>query len=128
MVAVEGGKHAPLGQFANEFPDRIADSLLFVAAGYAIALPFLGWLAALAAALTAYIRVFGGALGLPLRSADLFSSDALFLYRVSESEAGVGHAAIRITLSPTMVVAMGTDRVPTPDFPHPPCSVRGTHG
>lgn len=64
MVAIEGGKQSPLGQLYNEFPDRIADSLLLVAMGYAIQHPWLGWFAALAAALTAYVRVFGGALGL----------------------------------------------------------------
>ncbi len=65
MVAVEGGKKSPLGQLYNEFPDRVADSLLIVALGYAIDLPSIGWLGALAAALTAYVRVFGGSLGLP---------------------------------------------------------------
>jgi phosphatidylglycerophosphate synthase len=65
MVAVEGGKKSPLGQLYNEFPDRIADSFLIVALGYAAALPVIGWLGALAAALTAYVRVFGGSLGLP---------------------------------------------------------------
>ena len=65
MVAVEGGKKSALGPLYNEFPDRIADSLLIVALGYAIGWPSLGWFGALAAALTAYIRVFGGSLGLP---------------------------------------------------------------
>ena len=41
----------------------MADSLLIVALGYAVGWPALGWFGALAAALTAYIRVFGGALG-----------------------------------------------------------------
>lgn len=63
MVAVEGGKQSPLGKIYNEFPDRIADSLLIVALGYACSQPWLGWLGALLAALTAYVRVFGGALG-----------------------------------------------------------------
>src|SRR5262249_30120880 len=49
-------------------PDRIADPLLFVAAGYAIpALPYgeaLGWSAALLAVFTAYVRMLGGAVGL----------------------------------------------------------------
>jgi phosphatidylglycerophosphate synthase len=58
MVAIEGGK------LYNEFPDRIADSLLIVALGYGIGWPALGWFGALVAALTAYIRVFGGSLGL----------------------------------------------------------------
>lgn len=64
MVAVEGGKQSPLGQLYNEFPDRIADSVLLVVLGYAVEQAWLGWFAALAAALTAYVRVFGGALGL----------------------------------------------------------------
>lgn len=64
LVAVEGGRASKLGALYNEFPDRIADSLLLVAAGYAAATPWLGWAGALAAALTAYIRVSGGTLGL----------------------------------------------------------------
>jgi phosphatidylglycerophosphate synthase len=63
MVAVEGGKGTPTGPLFNELPDRLADALFLVALGYAIALPWLGWLAALLAALTAYIRALGGALG-----------------------------------------------------------------
>nr|WP_295375039.1 CDP-alcohol phosphatidyltransferase family protein [Pseudoxanthomonas sp.] len=65
MVAMEGGKQTPTGALYNEFPDRIADSLLIVGLGYAAGLPWLGWLGALLAALTAYVRVSGGNLGLP---------------------------------------------------------------
>ena len=65
MVAIEGGKKTKSGPIYNEFPDRIADSLFLVAAGYACGLGWLGWLSALLAALTAYIRVFGGSVGLP---------------------------------------------------------------
>ena len=64
MVAIEGGKQSSVGILYNEIPDRIADSLFIVALGYAIALPWLGWLGALLAAKTAYIRVLGGANGL----------------------------------------------------------------
>lgn len=63
MVAIEGGKSSAVGALYNEFPDRISDSLLLVPMGYAAGCPSLGWLAALLAALTAYVRVFGGALG-----------------------------------------------------------------
>jgi phosphatidylglycerophosphate synthase len=63
MVAIEGGKSSAAGALYNEFPDRISDSLLLVPMGYAAGWPWLGWLAALLAALTAYVRVFGGALG-----------------------------------------------------------------
>lgn len=64
MVAVEGGKGTPAGALYNEIPDRIADSLFLIGAGYGIGVPALGWAAALIAALTAYIRVLGGSLGL----------------------------------------------------------------
>jgi phosphatidylglycerophosphate synthase len=63
MVAVEGGRGTATGPLFNEVPDRLADSLFLVALGYAVALPWLGWLCALLAALTAYIRALGGALG-----------------------------------------------------------------
>ena len=64
MVAIEGGKKTATGALYNEFPDRIADSLLLIPLGYAAGLPWLGWLCALLAALTAYVRVFGGSVGL----------------------------------------------------------------
>lgn len=67
LVAVEGGKRSIVGPIFNEFPDRIADSVLLIAAGYACGIPSLGWAAALFAALTAYVRVFGGSLGQPQR-------------------------------------------------------------
>ena len=63
MVAVEGGRSTPTGALYNEVPDRVADSLLLVALGYAAGLSWAGWLAALLAASTAYIRTLGGALG-----------------------------------------------------------------
>ncbi len=63
MVAVEGGRGSPVGSLYNEIPDRIADSLFLVAWGYAAGQGWLGWAAALVAAVTAYIRVLGGALG-----------------------------------------------------------------
>jgi len=63
MVAIEGKRRSPTGGLYNEIPDRIADSLLIVALGYSIGQPAVGWYGALAAAVTAYIRVLGGALG-----------------------------------------------------------------
>ena len=64
MVAIEGGRKSKLGVLYNEVPDRVADSLFLVALGYATGMPWLGWLGALAAAVTAYIRVLGGTYGL----------------------------------------------------------------
>jgi phosphatidylglycerophosphate synthase len=66
MVAVEAGRGAtPVGAIYNDVPDRITDSIFFIAVGFAMAWPWLGWLAALLAVFTAYIRALGGALGLP---------------------------------------------------------------
>ena len=65
MVAVEHGKGSPLGPMFNEFPDRIADTVLIAALGYAAGYPALGWIGAVLALMTAYIRAFGGSLGLP---------------------------------------------------------------
>ncbi len=58
---MRAARPSAVGKIYNEFPDRVADSLLIAAAaGYACGSPWLGWLGALLAALTAYIRVFGG--------------------------------------------------------------------
>ena len=65
MVALEGGRGGPTGAIWNEFPDRIEDSLLLVAAGYATPYPWLGWLAALLAAVCAYVRLLGASLNQP---------------------------------------------------------------
>ena len=65
LVAVEGGLGGPDGEIFNDAPDRAADALLLVAAGYAGGAPELGWAAALLAVLTAYVRLLGGTLGLP---------------------------------------------------------------
>jgi phosphatidylglycerophosphate synthase len=68
MVAIEGGKKSVLGGLFNEVPDRLADPLLLIAAGYCTdwvvkiwGIP-LGWVAAVLSVLTAYIRVLGGTL------------------------------------------------------------------
>ena len=65
MVAVEGRKSGKAGEVFNDFPDRIADPLIFIASGYAATrwgVP-LGWLAAVLAVMTAYVRELGRSLG-----------------------------------------------------------------
>lgn len=68
MLAVEAGLRSRTGEIFNELPDRVADVLILVGAGYAVReLTYgatLGWAAAIAAVFTAYVRVFGGSLGL----------------------------------------------------------------
>jgi phosphatidylglycerophosphate synthase len=64
MVAVEGGKGGPTGELWNEAPDRLADALILIGAGYAAGSdPLLGFGAALAAVLVAYIRALGASVG-----------------------------------------------------------------
>ncbi len=67
MVAVEGGLGSRSGEVWNDLPDRIADPLFLVSAGYATGFHFgpeLGWAAGLLAVFTAYVRLLGGAAGL----------------------------------------------------------------
>jgi len=65
LMAIEGGLRSRSGEIFNDLPDRFSDSLVLVSAGYALPAtvwaPGLGWLAALLAALTAYVRVLGAA-------------------------------------------------------------------
>lgn len=66
MVAIERGTASPLGEIFNEVPDRYSDVVILVCLGYAAGgLAALGWAAALAAVLTAYIRAVGKSLGQP---------------------------------------------------------------
>lgn len=70
MVAVEAGKASQDGMIWNELPDRFADIAVLVGAGYGAATaahvdPVLGWAAAVAAVMTAYVREVGRAAGAP---------------------------------------------------------------
>ncbi|MES2407652.1 MAG: CDP-alcohol phosphatidyltransferase family protein [Pseudomonadota bacterium] len=70
MVAVEGGKKTRSGELFNDIPDRIADPLILVSAGYAISIVSwggaLGWCAGLLAILTAYVRTLSASIGAPV--------------------------------------------------------------
>ena len=70
MVAVEGGKGTRSGELFNDAPDRFADALILVGAGYAAsshpAAVELGWMAAVLAVMTAYVRVLGASVGAPM--------------------------------------------------------------
>jgi phosphatidylglycerophosphate synthase len=69
MVAVEGGKKSLSGELFNDIPDRIADPLILIAAGYAVNFvswcDILGWCAALLAVMTAYVRTLATSIGAP---------------------------------------------------------------
>ena len=68
MVAIEGGRRTKSGEIFNDLPDRVADGLIFVCAGYAARTQHfgveLGFLGAALAIFTAYVRMLGGASGL----------------------------------------------------------------
>ncbi|MBU6451716.1 MAG: CDP-alcohol phosphatidyltransferase family protein [Cyanobacteria bacterium REEB67] len=65
MMAVEYGKRTATGELYNEIPDRLSDTLFLASAGYlasdnlAALCVGLGWMAAVLALCTAYIRAFG---------------------------------------------------------------------
>jgi phosphatidylglycerophosphate synthase len=67
MVAVEGGFRAKSGEIYNELPDRFADAIILIGAGYSRftspVVAELGWAAAVAAVITAYVRTLGAAAG-----------------------------------------------------------------
>jgi len=66
-VAVEGGLRSRSGEIYNELPDRFADAMTLVAAGYCHEeyawAPVAGWVVALLAVITAYVRALGVAAG-----------------------------------------------------------------
>lgn len=67
MVAVEFNKKSAVGEIFNEVPDRISDTLIILGAGlYCQNQEFavhLAWANIFLATMTAYVRVFGAALG-----------------------------------------------------------------
>lgn len=64
MVAIEAGKKTKSGEIFNELPDRIADPIILIGAGYCVeTAPLLGWLAGVLALLTAYVRALGASAG-----------------------------------------------------------------
>ena len=71
LVAVEHGRGGSAGPIWNELPDRIADVLLLAGAGYGVQSAGIdggtavGWIAAVLAVLTAYVRELGRGLGQP---------------------------------------------------------------
>jgi phosphatidylglycerophosphate synthase len=94
MLAIEGAKKSRAGDIFNDLPDRISDPLIIVPAGYAItSLPYgpgLGWLAALIAVLTAYVRVLGHSAGTP----DFFAGPMAKQHRMAVLTAACGLCAM----------------------------------
>ena len=109
MLAVEEGFHTKTGEIYNDLPDRVADVLILVGAGYSVReLAYgatLGWAAAVLAVFTAYVRVLGGSLGVtqhfigPMaKQHRMFTLTVFTLLAVLETLLGMPPQAIRFGL------------------------------
>ena len=110
LVAIEGGKRSALGDVWNELPDRVTDSLILVSLGHAFDASGLGWLAALLALATAYVRLLGGALGLVQRfSGPMAKQHRMFVATLALLPAAMpawhAHAATAIQAGLTLIAA-----------------------
>jgi phosphatidylglycerophosphate synthase len=66
MVAVAAGKASARGEILNDLPDRISDVLIFIGVAHSgLMNPLIGYWAAIFALLTAYMGLFGQAVGGP---------------------------------------------------------------
>jgi phosphatidylglycerophosphate synthase len=66
MVAIARGTASKVGELFNEVPDRVSDSVILIGLGYATGgHVILGYGAALAAMMTAYVRAVGKGAGTP---------------------------------------------------------------
>jgi phosphatidylglycerophosphate synthase len=118
MLAVEEGLKTRTGEIFNDLPDRIEDIMILVGAGYAPGLPeaaTLGWAAAVAAVLTAYVRVLGGSLGLTQHFAGplakqhrMFVLTVITLFAAIESLAGLPARALPIGLAVIVAGSVAT--------------------
>jgi phosphatidylglycerophosphate synthase len=65
MVAVAAGKASLRGEILNDLPDRVSDVVIFAGVAHSgLMNPLIGYWAAIFAVLTAYVGLFGQALGL----------------------------------------------------------------
>jgi phosphatidylglycerophosphate synthase len=126
LLAIEGGLKSKTGELYNEIPDRVADVVILVGAGYALDPwgqvvglgvvestvtydcigPTLGWLSALLAVLTAYVRLLGGSLGL----VQSFSGPMAKQHRMFTLTVGVLASAVEVSLRGSMralAIALG---------------------
>jgi phosphatidylglycerophosphate synthase len=116
MLALEHGMKGKTGDIYNDLPDRLADVLILVAAGYSVRdLQFgigLGWAAAVLAVFTAYVRLLAGSLGLkqhfigPMaKQHRMFTLTVAALLSSVETLAGMRPHAMRLGL---LVIVLGS--------------------
>ena len=75
MVAVAAGKASLRGEIVNDLPDRVSDVIIFVGVAHSgwSHYPILGYWAAIFALLTAYVGLFGQAIGAGRQFAGIMS-------------------------------------------------------
>jgi phosphatidylglycerophosphate synthase len=74
MVALASGKASWRGEILNDLPDRVSDVLIFAGVAHSgWCAPFLGYWAAIFALLTAYVGMFGQAVGVQREFSGLMS-------------------------------------------------------
>jgi phosphatidylglycerophosphate synthase len=97
MVAVAAGKASARGEIVNDLPDRVSDVIIFVGVAQSgLMNPFIGYWAAILSLFTAYVglfgqaiggrREFGGIMSKPWRMVALgFGAWMMFVYRSSQT-------------------------------------------
>src|SRR5438552_5183905 len=74
QVAFAAGKASRHGEILNDLPDRISDSVIFVALAHSgLMNPLVGYWAAIFAVLTSYVGLFGQALGVQRQFSGIMS-------------------------------------------------------
>jgi phosphatidylglycerophosphate synthase len=74
MVAVAGGQASARGEILNDLPDRVSDLLIFAGVAHSgLMNPIVAYWAAICAVLTAYIGLFGQAVGVQREFSGLMS-------------------------------------------------------
>ena len=64
MVAMAAGKASARGEILNDLPDRVSDVVIFTGVAHSgLGSPFLAYWAAIFAVFTAYVGIFGQAVG-----------------------------------------------------------------
>ena len=116
MLAVEHGLQTRTGPLWNDCTDRLADVIILVGAGYATRDiphgPELGWLTAVLAVTTAYVRVLGGSLrltqrfnGVMAKPQRMFTLTVAALLSAGEAAMGQGAHALAAGL---LVICVGS--------------------
>ena len=104
MVAIAAGKASLRGEIVNDLPDRISDVMIFAGAAHSGWMhPAIGYWAAMLALLTAYVGLFGQALGHGRQFGGLMSKPWRMVVLsigcwITFFENSLGHAPGRLTV------------------------------